>query len=263
MDSVVSTSSLGGSTMGVQKVPAHAVRRRTVPPPLSLSSPGKSALTPSAPTPEKPAPATPAAAAAPRRAATTASVPLAARVLPRVRVLVVEDNAINQRILTTFLRQRGVAHCAASTGADAVAQFATWVPPLVLMDLQLAGGMDGLEATRQMRAVESAASEGGPRSPRAVIVALSAGAAATNRRAALAAGCDDYVEKPVNLKWLERRMVEWACMQAILGYGAMGGRRTSGGAVLVDEHGDVEKHMGAEGRMAEGTREAGASVAPD
>ncbi|KAJ3372019.1 ssk1 response regulator receiver [Allomyces arbusculus] len=272
MDSVVSTSSLGGSTLDrvptttatTTKAPAHAMRRRTVPlPPLPMS--GGSAPTraaPTFPTPDK-QPTAPAAAT-PRRAATTAAIPLAARVLPRVRVLIVEDNAINQRILATFLRQRGVAHYTASTGAEAVAQFAAWAPPLVLMDLQLAGGMDGLEATRQMRAVESAAA-GTARPPRAVIVALSAGAAAANRRAALAAGCDDYLEKPVNLKWLERRMVEWACMQAIIGYGAAGGPvGGTGNAVRVDQQGEQEGRARSEGRMMmEGTREAGACAAPN
>ncbi|KNE59893.1 hypothetical protein AMAG_18439 [Allomyces macrogynus ATCC 38327] len=193
MDSVVSTSSLGGS-MDVPQAPAHAIHRRMIPPPPVPKGAG-SAPTPPAPAPTKRNPSTTSTAmvaTAPRRAAATASFPLAARVLPR-------------RILTTFLRQRGVAHCAASTGADAVAQYAAWALPLVLMDFQLAVGMDGLEATRQTRAVESAG--GATRSPRAVIVALSAGAAEANRRAALATG-----------------IVEWACMQAIIGHGAAGGR---------------------------------------
>jgi CheY-like chemotaxis protein len=108
-----------------------------------------------------------------------------------IRVLVAEDNAVNRKLVTTLLRQRrhlvkAVEHGRAAL--DAV-QAGGW--DVVLMDLQMPE-MGGLEATRSIRAAESAT---GRRVP---IVALTAHAMPGDRERCLAAGMDDYLSKPID-----------------------------------------------------------------
>ncbi|MEA1674251.1 ATP-binding protein [Nitrospirillum sp. BR 11163] len=105
------------------------------------------------------------------------------------RVLVVEDNSINARLTEMMLRTEGYAVELASEGA-AGAAIALGQPPvdLVLMDIQMAG-LDGLEATRRIRAGE-------PPGRRVPVIAMTANAMVGMREEYLAAGMDDYVSKP-------------------------------------------------------------------
>ncbi|MDG3444476.1 ATP-binding protein [Nitrospirillum amazonense] len=105
------------------------------------------------------------------------------------RVLVVEDNSINARLTEMMLRTEGYAVELASDGA-AGATIALGQPPvdLVLMDIQMAG-LDGLEATRRIRAGE-------PPGHRVPVIAMTANAMVGMREEYLAAGMDDYVSKP-------------------------------------------------------------------
>jgi CheY-like chemotaxis protein len=102
------------------------------------------------------------------------------------------------------------------------------------MDIQLPV-MDGIEATKEIRKLErnnnigvfpstpiselprmSSAVDVAPSSPfrsSVIIVALTASSMQTDRVAALAAGCNDFLTKPVSLRWLEKKIVEWGCMQ--------------------------------------------------
>jgi CheY-like chemotaxis protein/two-component sensor histidine kinase len=113
----------------------------------------------------------------------------------RGRVLVVEDNAVNQRVLLRSLQKLGLEVDVASNGSEAVARSRTSMYDLVFMDCQMPE-MDGYEATARIRAAE----RNGKRTP---IVALTAHAMPEDRARCEAAGMDDYLSKPVDVAALE------------------------------------------------------------
>ena len=104
------------------------------------------------------------------------------------RVLVAEDNPVNQDVATSLLELAGLRVDVAGNGQEAVAMAAATDYDLVLMDIQLPG-MDGLEATRRLRA--------DPRTARVPIIAMTANAYEDDRTECLAAGMDDHLGKPV------------------------------------------------------------------
>ena len=112
-----------------------------------------------------------------------------------LRVLVVDDNAVNQRVAALTLKKFGYACDLASDGAEAVAAHERSPYDLILMDVQMPG-MDGLEATRRIRALP-----GHPHRP--WIIAVTAGAFEEDRLNALAAGMDDFLNKPLNAELLK------------------------------------------------------------
>ena len=112
------------------------------------------------------------------------------------------------------------------------------------MDIQLPV-MDGIEATKEIRKLEKTNNIGifpttptgdlsrtadttpsTPFSSSVIIVALTASSLQSDRVGALAAGCNDFLTKPVSLKWLDRKIVEWGCMQALIDFD--GWRRSKG-----------------------------------
>ena len=110
-------------------------------------------------------------------------------------ILYVEDNEDNVYMLSSRLQRRGFDVIVARDGAEGVAMAGRERPDLVLMDLSLPV-IDGWEATRQIKAAASAPP----------VIALSAHAMAGDREKALAAGCDDYDTKPVDLPRLLRKI---------------------------------------------------------
>ncbi|WFC96395.1 Two-component response regulator SSK1p [Malassezia brasiliensis] len=146
--------------------------------------------------------------------------------LPPVKVLIVEDNVINQRILSTFLRKRQIKYEVAKDGREAIDKWRQGDFHLILMDIQLPV-LSGIEATKEIRRLECEArththADDVPTamSPAArhsvIIVALTASVLNSDRVEALAAGCNDFLNKPVSLPWLQRKILEWGSMQYLL-----------------------------------------------
>ena len=113
------------------------------------------------------------------------------------RILLVEDNDDNWDMLSRRLQRRDYDVVRAADGQAAVDMAARETFDLILMDVNLPV-MDGLEATRRIRALENR--------PRPPIIALSAHALATDQEKALQAGADDYHTKPVELPLLLEQM---------------------------------------------------------
>lgn len=109
------------------------------------------------------------------------------------KILLVEDNEMNRDMLSRRLALRSYEVVFAVTGEEAVQLAATSQPDLILMDLSLPV-MDGWEATRRIRQAEE-----GKATP---IIALTAHALHSDRDRALAAGCNDFDTKPVDMKRL-------------------------------------------------------------
>ncbi|PYJ61905.1 MAG: two-component system response regulator [Verrucomicrobia bacterium] len=106
------------------------------------------------------------------------------------KILLVEDNEMNRDMLSRRLERRGYLVVIAEDGATGVTKAKSETPDLILMDMSLPV-MDGWEATRQIKAV--------PETQHIPIIALTAHAMAGDEEKALAAGCNDYETKPVDL----------------------------------------------------------------
>jgi len=107
-----------------------------------------------------------------------------------IRILLAEDNAVNQRLATTLLERMGHSVVRASNGIEALAALEREPIDLVLMDVQMPG-MDGYETTARIREQERSTGRHLP------IVALTAHAMVGDRERCLEAGMDDYATKPI------------------------------------------------------------------
>lgn len=105
-------------------------------------------------------------------------------------ILIVEDNEMNRDMLSRRLVRKGYAVLLAVDGASGIAMARAQTPDLILMDMSLPV-VDGWEATRRLKVDK--------RLRRIPIIALTAHAMASDRDKALAAGCDDYDTKPIEL----------------------------------------------------------------
>ncbi|KAI8343634.1 hypothetical protein BC941DRAFT_465798 [Chlamydoabsidia padenii] len=203
---------------------------------------------------------------------------------PPIKVLIVEDNMINQAILSTWMKKHDIKYEVSSDGKQAVEKWKKGGFHLILMDIQLPV-MSGIDATKMIRQIEkeknigvlpskwdnskvmtnedkdngdntSSLPSSSPESLTAstlndndngnnkdktasqrssptkssstttsntttfqspvIIVALTASSHESDRQAALSAGCNDFLTKPVSLEWLEKKIMEWGCMQALI-----------------------------------------------
>ncbi|MBI4606724.1 MAG: response regulator [Planctomycetes bacterium] len=120
----------------------------------------------------------------------------------RYRVLVVEDNQVNQRVAVRMLEKLGASASVAGNGLEAIQAISMAPYDAVLMDCQMPQ-MDGFEATRAIRAMKD------PRMRDVPVIAMTAGAMASDREACLAAGMNDFISKPVQVEELKRVVDEW------------------------------------------------------
>lgn len=106
------------------------------------------------------------------------------------KILLVEDNEMNRDMLSRRLIRAGHSVVTAVDGQEGLDKAASEAPDVVLMDMSLPG-IDGWEAARRLRADAATAS--------LRVIALTAHAMAGDREKAIAAGCDDYDTKPVDM----------------------------------------------------------------
>jgi two-component system cell cycle response regulator len=104
-------------------------------------------------------------------------------------ILVVDDNALNLKLVRLLLESKGHKVVTASDGVEALKLVEEISPHLVLLDIQLPG-IDGLEVTRRIK--------GNPTTSHIPIVALTAYAMRGDEEKARAAGCDGYITKPIS-----------------------------------------------------------------
>jgi signal transduction histidine kinase/CheY-like chemotaxis protein len=124
-----------------------------------------------------------------------------------LRVLVAEDNLVNQRLVQKLLEREGHVPTLVGNGRTCVEVFAAQSIDLVLMDMQMPE-MDGLQATKRIRELEAG------RGQRVPIVALTANAGSEDRVACLASGMDDVLTKPVSVPKLQAMLRRYAATAA-------------------------------------------------
>ncbi|MCS7301132.1 MAG: ATP-binding protein [Fimbriimonadales bacterium] len=122
--------------------------------------------------------------------------------LTGLRVLIAEDNYVNQKVIRRTLEKWGVEVQIAENGREALEWLSREPFHLILMDCQMPE-MDGYEATRRIRAYER------PRGLHIPIIALTANALQGDREKCLACGMDDYLSKPINPDLLWEKLVQW------------------------------------------------------
>ncbi|HEU0140255.1 MAG TPA: response regulator, partial [Bryobacteraceae bacterium] len=147
--------------------------------------------------------------------------PVDIEVLVSGRVLVVEDNLINQRVAIRLLEKAGLSVSVASNGSEALEQLDREFFDLVLMDVQMPE-MNGYETTQAIRSREKAIREGGMavqpgssfhaarRGDRAIpIIAITAHAMPSDWETCISAGMNDYLAKPIESRALLRVVSKW------------------------------------------------------
>jgi len=121
----------------------------------------------------------------------------------RARILLAEDNPVNQKVAMAMLSKLGLRVDAVANGREAVEALGTIDYDLVLMDCQMPE-LDGFAATRMIRSEDSRA-----RDPRVPIVALTASALTEDRDQCMDAGMDDFLTKPIDAAALAETLTRW------------------------------------------------------
>ncbi|MGB3188758.1 MAG: PAS domain S-box protein [Limnoraphis sp.] len=129
---------------------------------------------------------------------------------PLYRILIVDDEPYNRQLLEQILTPVGFELQTANNGLEAIDQWQNFQPDLIWMDLKMPV-IDGYEATRQIRQLEH--QNQASASPRTVIIVLTASAYNYQKEAALQAGCDDFVYKPLQVTVILNKMTEYLGVQ--------------------------------------------------
>jgi CheY-like chemotaxis protein len=119
------------------------------------------------------------------------------------RILIVEDNALNLKLVRVLLSSEGYEVRTACDAEEAIAVLREFRPRLMLIDVQLPG-MDGLELTRRLKAQ--------PATHGISMVGLTAYAMKGDREKVLAAGCDGYIAKPIDTRALAGSVAEFLAL---------------------------------------------------
>jgi signal transduction histidine kinase/CheY-like chemotaxis protein len=119
----------------------------------------------------------------------------------RPRVLLAEDNPVNQKVGLRVLQRMGIEADVAGNGLEVLHALRMGQYDLILMDMQMPE-MDGLEATRRVRDLIHL-------SPQPRIIAMTANASAEDRQRCLDVGMDDYISKPVRPEKLQQMLIKW------------------------------------------------------
>jgi len=116
------------------------------------------------------------------------------------KILVVDDKEDSRVLVRKVLGRRGYEVIGAGTGEDAISMAQRELPDLILMDIRLPGGIDGLEATRRIKAL--------PQLARIPILAMTASVRPEDMHRALDEGCSGFVRKPIDIDELPRQVAE-------------------------------------------------------
>lgn len=119
------------------------------------------------------------------------------------RILIAEDNTVNQKVLRIILEKGGYSFDLVTDGAQAVHKFESGSYELILMDCQMPE-KDGLQATREIREIENRHHRN-----RCSIIAMTANAMAGDRERCLQAGMDDFLAKPFKSQELVKLLSSW------------------------------------------------------
>jgi signal transduction histidine kinase/ActR/RegA family two-component response regulator len=141
----------------------------------------------------------------PRLAVADTQMEPAGDITAGLRILVAEDNEVNQLVISAMLKQLGHSCEVARDGLDAVAKAKSGGYDLILMDIQMPT-LDGIAATRRIRAL-------GTNAATVPIIALTANAMIEDREAYIEAGMDDHVSKPVETKEVARAIARVLSLQ--------------------------------------------------
>lgn len=122
--------------------------------------------------------------------------------MPKLKVLIAEDNEINQMLLKKQLSGFGYDSVVVSNGLEAVEMVNKEPFDLVLMDVQMPV-LDGIESAKQIRLDKYL--------KQPIIIALTANAMKDDRKKCLDAGMNDYLSKPVSVAELKKTLIKWFC----------------------------------------------------